>query len=128
MQLERERHRKLKATNLVNFMKFDKSFPKLIQPPVGHGHLCLKPHALHLIHGLQWMKTILCEGRERERERERDLQMIWLEQNVYAYSSEESCCLHCLVNLVNSEEVLDTLAIDVSVGCVQCPCFLHPLG
>jgi hypothetical protein len=41
---------------------------------VGHGHLRLKPHTLHLIHRLQRMKTLLkCVYREREgRERGRE--------------------------------------------------------
>ena len=75
-------------------MKLDKSFTELAQPPVGHGHLRLKPHALHLIHRLQRMKTLLkwvCReggrerererGREREREREKDNHIMGLKQN-----------------------------------------------
>ena len=63
-------------------MKFDKSFTELAQPPVGHGHLRLKPHALHLIHRLQRMKTVLkgVQG-ERERESEKDNHIMGLKQN-----------------------------------------------
>ena len=70
-------HRTAEEGYLVNFVKFDERFAKLLQPPMGHGHLRLKPHTLHLIHRLQRVKTLLkyvcvcvcvCE-RERERER-----------------------------------------------------------
>ena len=80
------------SSYLVNFMKFNEGFTELIQPPVSHGHLCLKPHTLHLIHCLQRMKTLLkcvwmC-ARERERER-RWFSIAWLKK--------QQKCIHTLV-------------------------------
>jgi hypothetical protein len=44
------------------------------------------------------------------------------------YPSEEASCLDCLVDLVHSEEILYTLAVDVSICRVECPGLFHPLG
>lgn len=105
-------------------MKFDKSFTELAQPPVGHGHLRLKPHALHLIHRLQRMKTVL---KEVQGERDND-HGAKAKECILSYPSEEASCLDRLVDLVYSEEILYTLAVDISVCRVECPGLLHPLS
>ena len=81
------------SSYLVNFMKFDESFTELIQPPVSHGHLCLKPHTLHLIHCLQRMKTLLkCVWMcAREREREREMLIF------NSMAKKQQKCIHTLV-------------------------------
>jgi hypothetical protein len=47
---------------------------------------------------------------------------------VHTYPSEEASCLDRLVDLVYSEEILYTLAVDVSICSIECPGLLHPLG
>lgn len=42
------------------------------------------------------------------------------------HPGEESRSVNCLVYLIDSEEKLDTLAVNKSVGCVESPRFFYP--